>query len=627
MYRIGGAYRRLQVYFTQQTIYPVLRRKQTEGKLKEDAKDEVLQPPTLIENVPEANLDTLKTINAQEPTVAANVSQEEKVPLQPILPPKTSVGMKAMIDVDKQQEESLRLAASFDEMPGPSILKYLARGWSYLPQMSNQFAAAAMVYFMNMLGASLVWNRGVTPFLHMFDKYGPVVRLQGIFGGDIVFVARPELIETVYKEEGKYPLRSALDSLEKYRSEHRKQSIAGPFVMFGPDWESLRSKLEVPFTQSVGHFGSQLEAIGDDFMSNLKTLLNRQEETPENFHTEIFKWAFESVALVTLGKRMQLVGHQKLLPGSVGLNLLDAITKASNSLRRCESGLQLWRFVKTPAWKDLVSACETIDSIILKFVKETENRLQVERYGKTEDNLIRTETNGAKSKDLHNRPMPLLDALVLDGGMSADDLLTVVLDMLLLGANATAHALSFLLYRMAKNPRVQRNLYDELVNVIPEPHTPIAPLLEVEAKTPERLMFLQACLRESLRMNPPIPVLTRILPKDIALHNYCVPRGTMVLMTTHVASMKEENFEDAKKYYPERWLKANEDAHPFATLPYGHGPRSCVARYLADAQLMLIAAKIFRNFTVEYNYGAIQPTNRLIAMPNKPLKFRFIERS
>lgn len=61
--------------------------------------------------------------------------------------------------------------------------------------------------------------------------YGPVVRLHGPFGSDVVLLNRPDHASAVFKSEGPYPVRCCLDSVEKYRLEYRRFRQAGPFLM------------------------------------------------------------------------------------------------------------------------------------------------------------------------------------------------------------------------------------------------------------------------------------------------------------------------------------------------------------------------------------------------------------
>lgn len=64
----------------------------------------------------------------------------------------------------------------------------------------------------------------------LFDEYGPVVRFVSPVGGDIVLINHPEHIQKVYTMEGDCPVRSTLDSLEKYRSEHRNVIHGGLYT-------------------------------------------------------------------------------------------------------------------------------------------------------------------------------------------------------------------------------------------------------------------------------------------------------------------------------------------------------------------------------------------------------------
>nr|CAD7590064.1 unnamed protein product [Timema genevievae] len=199
----------------------------------------------------------------------------------------------ALVDIFKEQQDKLKLALPFDEVPGPQILKILAKIWKYIPLVGTQITASAMVYFINMLGTNLTWNRATRPFNHMFNKYGPVVRLQGPFGGDIVFLSRPEHIEMVYRQEGRYPVRSSLDSLEHYRLTHRRLRNVGPFIMFGKEWENLRQKIEAPVQNSVLQYHTEMEEISEELISRIRLLRNRQEEMPVSFSKELYNWGIE----------------------------------------------------------------------------------------------------------------------------------------------------------------------------------------------------------------------------------------------------------------------------------------------------------------------------------------------
>lgn len=55
----------------------------------------------------------------------------------------------------------------------------------------------------------------------------------------------------------------------------------------------------------------------------------------------------------------------------------------------------------------------------------------------------------------------------------------------------------------------------------------------------------------------------------------------------------EEYVTDCTKFKPERWMKQSSDyMHPFASLPYGHGPRMCLGRRFADLEMQVFLAKV-----------------------------------
>ena len=72
-----------------------------------------------------------------------------------------------------------------------------------------------------------------------------------------------------------------------------------------------------------------------------------------------------------------------------------------------------------------------------------------------------------------------------------------------------------------------------------------------------------ACLKESLRLNPPIPnLLPRFTPEDgVTIEGMFIPPGTEVTTRTWVAGRDEALYgEDVKEFKPERWLQSAEQS-------------------------------------------------------------------
>lgn len=66
-----------------------------------------------------------------------------------------------------------------------------------------------------------------------------------------------------------------------------------------------------------------------------------------------------------------------------------------------------------------------------------------------------------------------------------------------------------------------------------------------------------------------------------------------------IMSMDDLYFIDSKKFMPERWLRDNNaamvppapNASPFAFLPFGFGPRSCIGRRFAEMEVQVLTLR------------------------------------
>lgn len=228
----------------------------------------------------------------------------------------------------------------------------------------------------------------------------------------------------------------------------------------------------------------------------------------------------------------------------------------------------MWKFFDTPTWRSLVHNCDTIDSIVGKYIQRSQESLR-----------------GKKPEELQQGNLSLIESLLLTEGLLPEDILTIFLDMMLIGVNTTVHSVAFLFYHLAKCPRAQHKLYEEIKDV-PD---------KLNRDDLKKLRYLQACIKESLRLKPPMPVLSRILTNDVVVYNYHIPKGTYMLLATHLSSTKEEFFEDAEKFKPDRWFSpemSESRLENMASIPFGYGTRACIAKELAETQISMVLVKV-----------------------------------
>lgn len=164
------------------------------------------------------------------------------------------------------------------------------------------------------------------------------------------------------------------------------------------------------------------------------------------------------------------------------------------------------------------------------------------------------------------------------------------------GSETTATTLSGLTHLVLRNPDAYAKLTHEL-------RSTFTSLNDIDIERSSKLEYLNACIQESLRMYPPVATgFPRVVPPGgNNISGHYIPGGTSVYVSHHAAYHSERNFKDADKFVPERWLGASEYSEDKKDVwnPFSFGPRNCLGKNLAWAELRLIAAAVFFAFDFE----------------------------
>ncbi|KAH9500876.1 hypothetical protein Btru_073215 [Bulinus truncatus] len=132
---------------------------------------------------------------------------------------------------------------------------------------------------------------------HLQDRYGPVVRLR--LSTQVVVVSEPKDIQTVYCNEGKYPIKPGLKLIAEF---NKRNNITDDVALLqGEEWRAMRSILNKTFLKvdSASLYLEQQNGVADDFVNILET----QKLSPEKFQDLLFRFASESIAVVTFNKK------------------------------------------------------------------------------------------------------------------------------------------------------------------------------------------------------------------------------------------------------------------------------------------------------------------------------------
>lgn len=207
--------------------------------------------------------------------------------------------------------------------------------------------------------------------------------------------------------------------------------------------------------------------------------------------------------------------------------------------------------------------------------------------------------------DLVNRGVPLKEGkrkAFLDHFLSSNEAqvlsqrdLIEELKTLSAGAVGTSMDLmSFFLSICAIMPDVQDKIAKELDDVFGASDRP------VEAGDLSHLRYLECCIKETLRLFPPLFSFSRTVMQDVKLPSgHVLPQGSIAAIMPYITHRNPQHFTDPEKFDPTRFFPENcRDRHPYAYIPFSAGARNCIGQRYAMMSAKVLASEILRRFRV-----------------------------
>jgi cytochrome P450 len=206
-------------------------------------------------------------------------------------------------------------------------------------------------------------------------------------------------------------------------------------------------------------------------------------------------------------------------------------------------------------------------------------------------------------------------------GMSRDQLIDNILTFLLAGHHTTAMALTWTLYVLASLPELQEELYAEVAAVVgPGPIT---------RQDIDRFSLIPKVIKETMRLFPPVPGLSRLALEDAELVGQRIPAGTIVNIPIYSLHRHHGVWDDAHRFDPERFAPERERGFKSCQfLPFGAGPRICSGMAFAMVEATVILATLIRDVRFELASRDFVPTpiSRVVLVPKEGLPLRVVFR-
>lgn len=379
----------------------------------------------------------------------------------------------------------------------------------------------------------------------------------------------------IFFVSGKYPYHIKPEAWLVYNKKHNYSR--GLFFMDGEEWlknrrimNNLLMKGDLTWVESSCHLADSI------FLERISQFEN---QIVPDLEQELYKWSMDVTVAILIGsstyrecfkdleKQVEELAEKvrQIFETTVKLQLISAELAESYSLGR-------WKRFEQSVSEALEASKRLLQEIRMNFVS----------------------------------PDGLLDKMNQEN-MTQDVIDRIIVDLMLGAGDTTSNTLSWALYSLAKNQDIQEDSRQQF---------------KTEQKTP----LVRNIIRETLRLYPSAPFLTRILPDSLSICGYLVPANTLIVLSIYTSGKNEKYFKNSGDFLPNRWQRDNLSDFPktMASLPFAMGSRSCIGRKIAETSLQDTLEKLILTYRVELdNVKDVTEVLRMILKPSEPLRLRF----
>ncbi|MFE7226706.1 cytochrome P450 [Nocardioides sp. NPDC057577] len=217
----------------------------------------------------------------------------------------------------------------------------------------------------------------------------------------------------------------------------------------------------------------------------------------------------------------------------------------------------------------------------------------------------------------------LLDVLIsID--MDTDTITGIFISMMFAGHHTSSGTASWAMIELLRNPSVMAEVVGELDELYADGS-------EVSFQALRSIPVLEAALKETLRLHPPLIILMRLVREDFELLGETIPAGTLLAASPRVSNRIEADFPKADSFDPSRYIDPRQEdmQNRWTWIPFGAGKHRCVGNAFAMMQMKAIFSVILR----DYSFEAAQPLEsyaddftKMVIQLQQPCRVRYRRR-
>ncbi len=414
------------------------------------------------------------------------------------------------------------------------------------------------------------------PFHHKnFETKGDTFRLKLGFGNSVIFSRDAGFAQYALQKNHRNYTKSPIQTRDLVKYVGR-----GLLTSEGELWQKQRKLIQPAFHKK------QLVNLLETIQSAINVELQKIET---NTPIDIFP-IFNDLAFQTVVKSLfsSAVDQKEI-------NKLQQITESAQQMlvKELRQPYLGWWFKLSGKIKKHIAETDEARAILKKLVNERRNS------GKREDDLL----------DM------LLEARYEDGNAMEDkQLIDEILILFTAGHETTSNALTFTCELLSRNPEIQEKLHSEIMEAKENSET----LMDYIKNCP----FTKNVIEESLRLYPPAYFIDRVNIEEDEFNGMKIPKNSSLLFSLLEIHTNPANWDEPKKFKPERFSEFNPNHFSGQYFPFGAGPRMCIGNNFAMYEMVLAVAEIMRKYKISEKKTPIEIKPLITLKPkNAILKF------
>lgn len=311
--------------------------------------------------------------------------------------------------------------------------------------------------------------------------------------------------------------------------------------------------------------------------------------------------------LPEMGRLTAEIISRTLFGENLGKEKAATVVKAFAQYQSVIKQTPLSSFTNIPSWMDKLSikshialrAAKRIHAVVDEIIDKAEEK-------ENQNTLVAHLLAANKDRDQKN-------------ALSREQIRNEIIVLFMAGHETTANSLAWCWYLLSQAPDVEAKLHAELDEVLGDRMPSFADVAN--------LPYTRAIFDETVRLYPPVPVLSRQASEDDMIRKKHIPKGSLMLVVPWLLHRHKNLWDEPDAFIPERFLAdAPRKINKFAYLPFSAGPRVCPGKNFGLVESVLSIAILAQRFRLKLPKGTkVTHECRLTLRPkgNLPMQIEF----